>query len=229
MRGPMPDKLMVLLFVKALVKGQVKSRLAHDLDEDLVLRLYESMALDTVDMLKAGGFSFRICFSPPDAFESVRDWLGQDHSYMPQIGDALGERMEQAFGRVFTEGAGKAVLIGSDIPSLQAEIIREAFASLETHDAAVGPANDGGYYLIGFRRHGFLPGIFHDMPWSTPAVFGETMERFKVARLSVHVLPECIDADTREDLQELLLRHGGRESRGSRTMALLERNRGIIM
>ena len=90
----MSDEPIVLLFVKAPVKGQVKSRLARDLDEDLVQRLYESMALDTVDMLKAGGFSFRICFSPPDAFESVRDWLGQDHSYMSQIGNDLGERME---------------------------------------------------------------------------------------------------------------------------------------
>ena len=224
----MSEKPIVLLFVKAPVKGQVKSRMASDLDEDLVLRLYESMALDTVDMLKAAGFPFRICFFPPDALEAVQAWLGQDHSYMPQLGVDLGERMELAFGRVFSEDAGKAILIGSDIPALSAETIREAFTSLETHNAAIGPANDGGYYLIGLRSNCFLAGIFRDMQWSTSGVFSETMKRFKAARLSVHILPECIDADTREDLKELLAGHGGGKSLGFRTMTLLERQRKSI-
>jgi uncharacterized protein len=225
----MSERPVVLLFVKAPVKGQVKSRLSRDLNEDFVLRLYESMALDTVDVLKAAGYPFRICFTPPDAYEAVRAWLGQDHSYLPQTGIDLGERMEQAFVRVFSEGADRAVLIGSDIPGLPAAVIQEAIVSLATHDAAIGPANDGGYYLIGFRRESFSSRIFPDMPWSTPGVFGETMKRFKAARLSVQVLPECIDADTREDLKELLAGHRDGETLGSRTRALLERHRKSIM
>ena len=98
---------------------------------------------------------------------------------MPQTGDDLGERMEQAFVRVFSEGFREAILIGSDIPGLSSGTVQEAFASLAGHDAVIGPANDGGYYLIGFTRRAFYPEIFHSMPWSTPAVFRETLGRLR--------------------------------------------------
>jgi rSAM/selenodomain-associated transferase 1 len=218
----MSNTSLVILFVKTPVKGRVKTRLARDLEGDIVLRLYESMVLDTVGMLKNSGFPFRICVSPPDGVEEARTWLGTDYAFMPQTGDDLGERMEQAFVRVFSEGFREAVLIGSDIPGLSSGIVREAFASLSGHDAVIGPANDGGYYLIGFTRRAFCPEIFHSMPWSTPAVFGETLGRLASASRRVHVLPECIDVDTREDLITLLQRKDRHVP--PRTLALLRRH-----
>ena len=214
----------VLLFTKIPVRDRVKTRLAQDLDGDLVLRLYESMVLDTIDMLKQSGFQFRICISPPGAVEEARTWLGRDYSYMPQNGGDLGERMEQAFVRVFFEGYREAILIGSDIPGLSSGTVQEAFASLASHGAVIGPANDGGYYLIGFSREAFYPEIFHSMPWSTPAVFRETLERFASASRPVFVLPEYIDADTREDLITLLRRQEGRTA-SSRALSLLVEHR----
>jgi uncharacterized protein len=220
----MPDTSIVILFVKLPVRGGVKTRLARAMEEDFVLRLYECMVLDTIDMLKQSGFPFRICISPPGAIGEARTWLGGDYAFMPQTGDDLGERMEQAFVRVFSEGFREAVLIGSDIPDLSPGSVREAFAALARHDAVIGPANDGGYYLIGFNREAFYPEIFHSLQWSTPAVFRETLGRFASASRLVHVLPECIDADTREDLIELLRRQEGRTA-SSRTLSLLMQHR----
>jgi rSAM/selenodomain-associated transferase 1 len=220
----MSNTSIVILFAKIPVKGRVKTRLAQELDGDLVLRLYESMVLDTIDMLKQSGYPFRICISPPGAVEEAGTWLGKDYAFMPQTGGDLGERMERAFVRVFTEGFREAILIGSDIPGLSSGTVREAFASLAGHDAVIGPANDGGYYLIGSTREAHYPEIFHSMPWSTPAVFRETLARFKAASRSVHVLPECIDADTREDLITLMRRQEGRTA-SSRTLSLLMQHR----
>ncbi len=224
----MTDRRCVIVFVKVPGKGAVKSRLARGMDGDFVLRLYESMVLDTIDMLKNARIPFRICYTPPDAADAVRGWLGPEYEYAPQTGDDLGERMELAFARVFAEGNDEALLIGSDIPGLAAEVIHEAFASLATHDAVIGPANDGGYYLIGFRKNTFSPGIFRDMLWSAAAVFRETMGRLRAAALSVHVAPECIDADTKDDLKTLLAMNEGREA-SSRAMSLLRHHRKSIM
>ena len=223
----MIDRRCVILFVKLPGKGTVKSRLARDMDENFVLRLYESMVLDTIDTLKHARVPFRICFSPPDALADARDWLGHEHAYMPQTGDDLGERMELAFASVFAEGVGEALLIGSDIPGLTAAVLGGAFHSLATHDAVIGPANDGGYYLIGFKKSTFHPAIFRDMLWSTDSVFHETVERLRMAALTVSVMPECIDVDTRADLVAFFDRNEGRDS-SSRALALLRSRRESI-
>jgi hypothetical protein len=224
----MADRRCVILFVKVPGKGRVKSRLARGMDGDFVLRLYESMVLDTIDMLNDARIPFRICYAPPDAADAVRDWLGPEYDYAPQAGDDLGERMELAFARAFAEGAHEALLIGSDIPGLTASMLDDAFHSFATHDAVIGPANDGGYYLIGFKKNTFSPGIFRDMLWSAPAVFRETMGRLRAASLVVHVAPECIDADTKDDLKKLLAMNEGREA-SSRAMSLLRHHRKSIM
>jgi len=200
----MIDTRCVILFVRLPEPGKVKSRLAQDVDGALVQHLYECMVLDAIDMLKKAKAPFRICFDPPAAQERVREWLGQAYSYMPQTGEDLGVRMEQAFIQVFSEGVDDALLIGSDIPSLTAAIIDAAFRSLSVCDAVIGPAKDGGYYLIGFKKRTFERGIFHAMTWSTKSVFCETLKKLERALLTVHQLPELRDIDTREDLEALL-------------------------
>jgi hypothetical protein len=223
----MSDRRCIILFVKLPGKGTVKSRLARDMDADFVLRLYESMVLDTIDTLKHARFPFRICFAPPDALADAKDWLGHEHAYMPQTGDDLGERMELALARVFSEGMSEALLIGSDIPELTAGMLGDAFHSFAAHDVVIGPANDGGYYLIGFKKSTFHPAIFRDMLWSTDSVFHETVERLRKAALSVNVMPECIDADTKADLIAFFDRNEGRDS-SSRALALLRSHRESI-
>ncbi len=219
----------IILFVKLPEKGRVKSRLARDMGWDLVLRLYESMVLDTIDLLKRAAAPFIICFDPPGSLERVRRWLGPEYSYVPQTGDDLGERMEQAFARAFREGMNHVVLIGSDIPGLDSYVIHDAFAALASHDAVIGPSTDGGYYLVGFQKNGFEPGIFHDMIWSTETVFRETIDRLRGRSWKVHVLPQCQDVDTKEDLKALLARYERRESPASRTASLLRQYRMSIL
>lgn len=217
----MTDKRCVVLFVKLPEKGRVKSRLALHVGEDMALRLYENMVLDAIDMLKRGRFPFRICYTPQDARDQMTGWLGQEYDYQPQTGGDLGDRMEGAFVRVFSGDIEQVLLIGSDIPGLTTGVIEEAFTSLLTNDAAIGPADDGGYYLIGFRKNTFFPGIFHDMAWSTSAVFRETTDRLHEVSRKVHLLPELTDVDTVEDLRTLLSRAGGPQSGPSRTRSFL--------
>lgn len=214
----------VLLFVKLPEPGKVKSRLARDIGGERALRLYECMVRDTLDMLHGAKIPFRIVFDPPQASEAMRKWLGKSHSFQPQTGDDLGERMESAFQAVFDEGAREAVLIGSDIPGLTASLVSEAFGAFGRHDAVIGPANDGGYYLIGFRNSSFTRSIFHAMPWSTGSVFQETLERLRNSARKVFVLPECIDVDTRDDLRTLLSRQSAAGS--SRTIDYIMRHHG---
>lgn len=224
----MKDKRLVLLFVKLPEKGKVKSRIAQRMGEDLVLILYENMVLDTIDMLTRGRFPFRICFTPPDARDRITAWLGQGYHAVPQIGDDLGERMEKAFKQVFSEGVEEALLIGSDIPGLTAGIVDEAFSALRTNEAVIGPAEDGGYYLIGFNNRAFVPDIFHGMAWSTGTVFRETMDKLHDASLTVPTLPALNDMDTVEDLKRFLSQNRDPASGPSRTRSFLEQHRKRI-
>jgi len=222
----MTEERIVILFVKLPEKGKVKSRLARDIGDGPALLLYEAMVLDTIDMLKRTKIPFRIFFDPPQEIEALRSWLGESYFFLPQTGNDLGERMELAFQRVFDEGAEEAVLVGTDIPGLTASVVSDAFGAFGQYDAVIGPANDGGYYLIGFRNRSFTPSIFRTMTWSTEQVFQETLDRLQQAARTVRVLPECIDVDTRDDLLALLSRQYLAQS--SRTLAFLMRHRADL-
>jgi rSAM/selenodomain-associated transferase 1 len=194
------------------------------MDEDLVLRLYDAMVLDTIDMLTRGRFPFRIFFTPPGARDQIVEWLGQEHPSAPQTGGGLGDRMEGAFAYVFAGEVEEALLIGSDIPGLTTGAIEQAFTALRRNDAVIGPADDGGYYLIGFRKRSFEPAVFHDMVWSTGTVFRETMDKLHGASLKVHVLEELTDVDTVEDLKTLMSQAKGQAAEASRTRSFLEQH-----
>jgi rSAM/selenodomain-associated transferase 1 len=210
----------ILLFLKSPEKGRVKSRLASALGEERTLHIYKSFALDIIGTLKKRDQPLKICFYPHDSKETVVSWLGEDVSYLPQKGEDLGERMENAFIQIFSEGIEKAVLIGSDIPDLANTVIDEAFSSLERNGAVIGPASDGGYYLIGFRKNSFFSDIFHGISWSAGSVFQKTMKIFRRAGFRVHVLPEWNDVDTLDDLRSLFIRNINTEFRESRSMSL---------
>jgi len=135
----------------------------------------------------------------------------------------VGERMENAFRQAFTRGFSRVVLIGSDIPDLPSPLINEALAALRMHDAVIGPARDGGYYLIGFRNDTFFPAVFSGIAWSTGAVFRSTMQAFGKAGQRVHELPLWQDVDTIEDLKDLAARSRRSAFSSSRTMSFLAR------
>ena len=217
----MPDSS-ILLFIKPPQRGKVKSRLASAIGEESALDIYRAFVLDIVGTLKKGNHTLTIAFYPEDA-EAVVNWLGKDLVYIPQKGIDLGARMRHAFHNVFSQGYEKAVLVGSDIPDLPPEIIDEAFSALEEKDAVIGPASDGGYFLIGFKKNTFLPDIFHGIAWSTDSVYRETMKVFEKAGHRVHILPEWKDVDTLDDLRSLYLRNRNTSFRDSLTMSSCEK------
>jgi uncharacterized protein len=213
----------LIIFVKWPKKGKVKSRLSVVLDEDTVLDLYKCFVEDLLHTVKELGIRPVIAFYPADEEDSVRSWLGSEYRYVPQMGDELGERMKNAFQWAFARGRSRVVLIGSDFPDLPAEIIKDAFASLNDHDAAIGPALDGGYYLIGFRNDAFSPRIFDDIPWSTAFVFARTMEILREDGCDVRQLQFWRDIDRPEDIDDLIKRNRDNPFIRSKTMACLRR------
>jgi hypothetical protein len=224
----MSAKSIILLFIKAPVRGQVKSRLAAAIGDETTLELYKNFILDIMDSVKKSGYPFRICYYPTDAGTDVSSWLAGQYRIMPQHGGDLGERMENAFIRCFSEGFERAILIGSDLPDLTPAVLQEALASLAENDAVIGPASDGGYYLIGFHKHTFTPQVFHGIPWSTESVFQETMTILQNSALSVHQTPKWNDVDTVEDLRALWQRSKDAEFDTSRTMMYLMNNEVLV-
>jgi hypothetical protein len=191
------------------------------LGEDRVLELYRNFVCDMLATVDSTGVPCAICFHPPDAGAALSNWLGTSRSYRAQQGKDVGERMEQAFRSIFSAGYDRAVLIGSDIPDLPASVLTDALDALRDSDAVIGPARDGGYYLIGFRRGTFLPEAFDGIHWSRPDVFDRTMQVFRKKRAAVHVLPAWQDVDTVEDVLSLMNRNTATVFAKSRTMTCL--------
>jgi uncharacterized protein len=221
----MLDKPIVLLFIKTPVKGRVKSRLAADVGEESALELYKRFILDIIETLEKSAYPFRIYFDLPGSEATLEAWLGKKYVFLSQEGSDLGARMGNAFRKAFSEGFSNAMLIGSDIPDLSFAVIQEAFTSLRESDVVIGPAADGGYYLIGFNKNAFLPSVFQGVTWSTHTVFQETMNRARGERLRVHLAPEWRDVDTAADLQDLYERNRNTAFGKSRTMTYLAAHR----
>jgi hypothetical protein len=189
--------------VKNPERGKVKSRLAAAIGDESAVRLYKNLVTQMLSTLNEGTFPLSICFFPKKAKKAIQDWLGSDYLYLPQEGKDLGERMKHGFIDAFKMGFKRVVLIGSDIPGLPINYIEEAFNSLKEMDAVIGPAFDGGYYLIGFNQSTFSPRVFEGIAWGTKNVFAETIEKLKRSRRAVHSLPYHRDIDTAEDLKRL--------------------------
>ncbi len=210
--------------MKAPVLGRVKTRLAAELGEDTALKLYKNFILDELETVKQTGFPFTICVHPPDAGETAASWLGRSYRYLPQHGNDLGERMENAFIQCFKNGFECAILIGSDLPDLTPAVLYEAIASLSESDAVLGPASDGGYYLIGFNKRAFRPRLFfHGMTWSGETLFQDTLKILRASALAVHLTPRWNDVDTLEDLKSLCQRSKDAGANKSRTAAYLDK------
>ena len=179
------------IFARLPVPGKVKTRLIPALGEEGAARLYAQLLTQTVAEATESGLDFelRVTGGEIDAFHEL---FGADVAVIDQGGGDLGDKM----GRV----EAPALLIGSDCPGVTAPLLRAAAEALTDRRVVLGPANDGGYYLIGFREP--VPFLFENMEWSTPRVFPETLARLVARGMGPAVLPELTDIDTAEDLAE---------------------------
>src|SRR5690606_12351812 len=124
--------------------GKVKTRLAAELGDDLAVNLYKAFVADLLLLLNKTGFPYKIACSPDREIELYQKWLGEQQ-FIYQSGGDLGEKMKNAFLQLFQEGFEKVLIIGSDSPDLKEDIFSEAFSKLDSHNAVIGPAKDGGY------------------------------------------------------------------------------------
>jgi rSAM/selenodomain-associated transferase 1 len=218
----------VIVFVKAPEKGQVKVRLAQCIGEDVACEIYRNFVLDLMDRLSEGDFDLRVCFNPPQSKDKMAEWLGREHCLVPQTGEDLGRKMENAFRLTFIEGYKEVLLVGSDVPDLEACIVDRAFESLRYDDLVLGPSSEGGYYLIGFKSESFIPDIFQGVQWNTSQVLNSTMLAARKRGRTVHVMPRRRDMDTVEDLQALMEESRGMSFENSRTISYLRKCEGIF-
>lgn len=184
----LPD---LVLFAKYPLAGYAKTRLIPALGAEGAARVHRHLARRTVDTLRLSGAPVEVRFAGSDraAFEA---WLGDGISLIEQVEGDLTERLIDAARNH------PHIFFGADTPDLDVEVVHQAIRALERHDIVIGPAEDGGYYLIGMREA--RPELLRDMPWSTEHVTPETLLRCEALGLSVALLPVLADCDRPEDL-----------------------------
>jgi len=218
----------LLIFVKYPTPGQVKTRLAASVGDDAASRIARLCAELTLERLASWRRDAVLCVHPPDTLARARAWLGSEWSLQPQEGATLGERLAQAVGHAFAQGATRVVAIGTDSPWLEPHDVETAFDVLERVPVTIGPTEDGGYYLIGLSQP--VPSLFEGIPWSTTSVYTETFAHASLLGLSVQSLPLGYDLDRVDDVQRLVSseRARGRDSSRLATMEHLADLRGVV-
>ncbi|QZD88817.1 TIGR04282 family arsenosugar biosynthesis glycosyltransferase [Qipengyuania aurantiaca] len=177
------------IFARLPVPGKVKTRLIPALGEEGAARVYARLLAQTVEVARASGLAFELRVTGGEE-AAFRQLFGEDIAVAEQGEGDLGARMARV--------PSPALIIGSDCPGITPALLQAAAEALDDRRVVIGPATDGGYYLIGYREP--VPFVFADMEWSTPRVFTETLARLAAEGYGPAILPELADIDTGEDL-----------------------------
>lgn len=175
----------------------VKTRLAEDIGIFKALEVYQELVYHTHKITKKLDVDKAVHYSEYVEVEDI--WSDEQFSHKLQKGNSLGEKMSTAFDEGF-DSYRKVVIIGSDCYDLNSKIIKTAFEMLEEHEIVVGPAKDGGYYLLGMNE--YFPQLFAEKEYSNSNVLNDLLEEANGLELSVYQLPELNDIDTLDDLKE---------------------------
>jgi len=194
----------LIVFAKAPIPGEVKTRLCPPLDPDEAASLHGTLVLDAVERAKGlAGASLYVAGAPDLAHPFFKVLEGRyGAKLLAQRGPDLGARMKWAMQDAFEQGAEDVLLTGTDLPTLPRARLMESLTLIKKHDVVLGPTADGGYYLIGLRK--MVPALFEGIAWSTAEVFADTKKKIEDAGLSLGLLPECRDLDTLEDLKAFI-------------------------
>lgn len=192
----------LIIFARYPEPGKVKTRLMPAVGAEGAARIYREMAEYTLAQARAAaqmkGVALQLWLTGGHR-DALKPWLGQDISYHPQPEGELGDRLTFAFQSAFEAGYHAAIAIGTDCPSLDSYFLLQAFEALDNHDLVLGPATDGGYYLIGLQRP--MPELFQGIAWSTANVLRQTEAIADGLGLTRYHLPSLTDVDTPEDLE----------------------------
>lgn len=184
----------LIIFIKNPIAGKTKTRLAKTLGNEEALRIYGLLLQHTRKQSQALEAKRMLYYS--EFINEEDDWSDTSFDKYIQWGKSLGERMANAFDQAFSLGQ-KAIIIGSDCAELSTKILQDALDALDKHDFVIGPAIDGGYYLIGMSS--YQPEVFENIEWSTDAVLSSTLKRINDLGASHFLLPSLSDVDTEED------------------------------
>ena len=185
----------LIIFARKPALGKVKTRLAAQLGDEVALRIYIRLLEHTRAVAKGCDCDTHIFLTEQDG----KDPFWQGFAQHVQATGDLGEKMRAAFAELFEKGYERVVIIGSDCPGLQAAHVASALDALTKHDVVLGPAADGGYYLLGMNR--LHEPLFENKAWSTDAVCSQTIADLEAAGLTYAALPVLHDVDTAEDLK----------------------------
>lgn len=198
---------LVILFARYPCPGRCKSRLIPSLGKERATQIHRQLVDHSLTQILAfltrhDKTSLHIYYHE-SSLEQMHEWLGNSLSYHCQEGADLGARMANALYNGQQAGY-DTILMGSDCPDIDTAILTEALAALQTKDLVIGPAHDGGYYLIGVAKNLArlsYQELFRNIPWGSNTVLQETLNRVKKLKLSTHTLPTLHDIDTPKDLK----------------------------
>lgn len=220
----------LIIFAKNPMPNQVKTRLIPQLSPEQAARLYSAFLTDWCETLAALPNATRvIAYTPPESLPDLQALIGKDAIYIPQVGDALGERLISATQWAAEKGYPKILIVGSDSPTLPLSSVSQAIVTLDSRDIVLGPSVDGGYYLLGFSAAHLaktVPFVFEEIAWSTESVFRQTVARVRSIGATLGLLPPWYDVDTPADVTFLhahlaAMRLAGDKVQAVRTESLL--------
>lgn len=191
----------LLLIAKRPTPGQTKTRLTPPLTSEQASALYECFLRDTIDIVRAVPDVARLInYLPPTEADYFRQ-LAPEFGLIPQVGNSLGERLDNVLTHCLADGYRQAVVMDSDSPTLPPAYLTQAFEELEHAEVVLGPCDDGGYYLIGLTRP--QPRLLLEVPMSTASVLTDTLALAAELKLRVALLPTWYDVDTAAELDRL--------------------------
>lgn len=189
----------IIVFAKNPEWGKVKTRLAATIGNNKALEAYKLLVKHTESVIESTNIPVAVYFTTYiDEQESFCFANGKKHI---QIAGDLGAKMKQAFEEQFNAGHNKVVIVGTDCYELRKEHLLQAFKALDTNDVVIGPANDGGYYLLGMSSYN--PALFDNITWSTETVLEETIAIINKQNKQYALLETLVDVDNEDELGDL--------------------------
>lgn len=192
----------LILFTRYPEPGRTKTRLIPALGAQgaatLQRRMSELLVARMAEFVADFPANLEIRYADGNQ-QAMEAWFSSDIPCLDQGEGDLGERLHRAFAQTFAQGAQKVVVIGADCPRLTPALFAQAFAALEQEDLVLGPAMDGGYYLVGLNR--LVPDLFAEIPWGSGEVLTATLKQAQALHLSTHLLEPLADVDRPEDLR----------------------------
>jgi rSAM/selenodomain-associated transferase 1 len=202
-RCPLQACYRLIIFTRCPEEGRCKTRLIPAIGEHRAAQIHEELVKRTMNLAAQAitqGINIEVRYAG-EALERLRLLCGEcaeQFELRPQKGADLGQRLSESSATAFREGAAKVAIIGTDCPQLTIDIILKAFVLLDQSDVVLGPASDGGYYLIATRAH--FNDLFNDIAWGECTVLSGTINRATGRHLTVELLPILADLDRSEDL-----------------------------